>query len=104
MKEQYDKEGVEVIDNEGQIGQNDPGLLDIQQKQMMKAKFIDDQNEQAAKERSDGSTLSRTRSGKGVKPGGSHSRSDYDLMNYQQRNTNMGMAGPDQMRDNNPFA
>jgi hypothetical protein len=103
MKEQYDREGVEVIDNEGQIGQNDPGLLDIQQKQMMKQQAIDDQNEQAAKERSDGSTLSRTKSGRGVKPGGSHSRSDYDLMNYQQRNTNMGMAGPNQL-GNNPFA
>ena len=45
MKEHYDREGVEIIDNEGQIGQNDPGLLDIQQKQMMKQKAIDDQND-----------------------------------------------------------
>jgi len=53
----------------------------------------DDANEA---ERRDGSSLTRTQSGKGYKPGGSYRTSDQDLMNYENRNTNMGQKGPNQ--------
>ena len=35
MKQQYDKAGVEVIDNEGQIGQSDPALMGQKNMNMM---------------------------------------------------------------------
>ena len=46
----------------------------------------------------DGSQLTKTRSGKGYKPGGEYMRSDQDLQNYENRNLNMGGNKSD-----NPF-
>lgn len=51
----------------------------------------------------DGTTLVKTRSGKGYKPGGSYLRDDNDLMNYEGRNVNMGSKANPTYKSDNPF-
>jgi len=46
---------------------------------MMKQMAIEKQNEQAEWERRDGSVLTKTKSGRGYKPGGQYLKSDHDL-------------------------
>ncbi len=53
--------------------------------------------------RRDGSVLTKTRSGKGLKPGGSFLKSDIDVFDYEQRNnTFSNLSGKKDVSDN-PF-
>lgn len=95
MKANYDKEGVDVIENEGQIGQDDRVSTNIRNLGGIKERVQAAEHDAADAQRRDGSQLTRTKRG-GYKPGGSYGQTDHDLMNYENRNTNMGVKGPDQ--------
>lgn len=51
----------------------------------------------------DGSVISKTKSGKGYKPGGTYYREDNDLQNYDSRNINMGNVSGARKPSDNPL-
>lgn len=53
--------------------------------------------------RRDGSVLTKTRSGRGVKPGGSYMKSDIDVIDYDQRNTSFSDLSSKKDVSDNPF-
>lgn len=80
IKKKYDKEGVEIIEDESRIGQTDIEAVDRKKEHLKKLQSIQHRNEAEDWMRRDGSELTRTRSGKGYKPGGGgYLRDDFDL-------------------------
>lgn len=98
LKKKYDKEGVQVIENLSEIGKQDEGY--VQRQKTVQEEEIFKRNHEEAMElvRRDGTQLTKTKSGKGYKPGGSYMRDSPDLQNYENRNLNMGGN-----KNDNPF-
>ncbi len=71
---------------------------------MMEKYQIEFQNDAEDWQRRDGSVLTKTRSGKGYKPGGSYGKDDYDMQNYDNRNVNMGNISGIKKTSDNPLA
>ena len=92
LKEKYDKEGVQVIDDVSQIG--DQNLTDGQRRKLMQQQQRQAEDEAYQRAREEGiatKPLTRTRSGRGFKPGGGPAtEEDLDLADYDTRNVNMG--------------
>ena len=90
-----------MVEDVGQIG--DTGDVEKQRRlaQQQSQAAMDDHIRRAQEfQNRQGSQLTRTKSGKGFKPGGSYMETDHDLMNYENRNMNMGSMG---RQPDNPF-
>lgn len=101
LKEKYDKDGIEFVEDEREIGGKDQEAA-AGRKAMQRA-AIEAQNDSLERQERDGSTLVKTRSGKGYKPGGTYLKDDNDLMNYEGRNVNMGSKENPNYKSDNPF-
>ena len=101
IKAKYDREGVDVVEDEQQIGQD----MDKTKQKLIHQKNIQIDNEEREKAVRDGTNLVRTRSGKGYKPGGSaaYLQDDLDIGNYDRKNLNMGSGANPKFDSTNPF-
>lgn len=77
IKAKYDKDGVEIVEDEKEIGKADGVAQDARTAKARQQQAVQDANE--AQDRAFRDGTSRTRSGKGVKPGGAYLKSDFDL-------------------------
>lgn len=103
LKQKYDQEGVQVIDDVEEIG--DQRLTDAQKRRLMQQQQRQMEDQAYERASSEGLAtkplLSRTRSG-GIKPGGgSRDQEDFDLADYDTRNINMGDLS--EHRSDNPL-
>lgn len=89
------------MEDESQIGGKEHE--EAANKRAMERAAIEAQNDSLERMRRDGTTLVKTRSGKGYKPGGSSLREDNDLMAYEGRNVNMGTKENPTYKSDNPF-
>ena len=99
MKSKYDKDGIEIVEDESQIGA--PDLTSSKDRKKLGEMQKQKKDEHDDWERREGSNLVKTRSGRGYKPGSQYMRSDDDTQNYDNRNVNMGDF--QDKKEDNPF-
>jgi len=92
LKQKYDKEGISVVDDVAQMG--DQHLTENQKRKLHEQTQQQRQSEAYERARDNGtaskSLMTRTKSGKGYKPGGAYGRGELDLANADNQSINMG--------------